>query len=178
MPQSHPTTGLVRFLAPVRFLACKAEWSDRRNLTPELFSWSHQATDPFVFYMAVHLWCDWIICRTPHGPLVMPVLAPYRPGTGSPMFFISYGAHTVPVQDLQGCRTTPLHTFKAIDTTRIYKNPARALLVAVHGLYGPITAPTQAVHMLFTHCLWSLNPYRACKLIMHALKSYCSVEGY
>ena len=44
MPQSHPTTGPVQFLAPVRFLAHKAEWSARRNFTPVLFSWSHQAT--------------------------------------------------------------------------------------------------------------------------------------
>ena len=38
MPQSHPTTGPVRFLAPVRFLSCKAELSARRNFTPVLFS--------------------------------------------------------------------------------------------------------------------------------------------
>ena len=41
MPQSHPTTGPVRFLSPVRFLARKAEWSARRNFTSVLFSWSH-----------------------------------------------------------------------------------------------------------------------------------------
>ena len=32
MPQSHPTTGPVRFLSPVRFLARKTEWSARRIL--------------------------------------------------------------------------------------------------------------------------------------------------
>ena len=36
MPQSHPTTGPVRFLSPVRFLALKAEWSARRNFTSVL----------------------------------------------------------------------------------------------------------------------------------------------
>ena len=44
MPQSHPTTGPVRCLSPVRFLALKAEIRDRRNFTSVLFSWSHQAT--------------------------------------------------------------------------------------------------------------------------------------
>ena len=37
--------GHVRFLAPIRFLARKAEWSTCRNFTPLLFS-SHQATGP------------------------------------------------------------------------------------------------------------------------------------
>ena len=32
MPQSLPTTGPVRFLSPIRFRACKAEWSARRNV--------------------------------------------------------------------------------------------------------------------------------------------------
>ena len=52
-----------------------------------------------------------------------------------------------------------------IDTTRIYKNPARALFVAVWGQYWP-------QHGLFTGCLWYLNPYGVRKLIMHALKLY------
>ena len=46
LPQSHPTTGPVRFLSPVRFLARKAEGSARRNFTSVLFPWSHQATGP------------------------------------------------------------------------------------------------------------------------------------
>ena len=47
IPQPHPTTGPVRFLSPVQFLARnKAEWSARRNFTSALFSWSHQATGP------------------------------------------------------------------------------------------------------------------------------------
>ena len=40
-------------------------------------------------------------------------------------------------------------------------------------LYGPLTVPAWAVH----GCLWSLNPYGACKLIMHALKLYRSCTG-
>ena len=43
---SRPATDPARFFAPVRFLARKAEWGVRRNCTPVLFSWSHQATDP------------------------------------------------------------------------------------------------------------------------------------
>ena len=33
-------------LAPIRFFARKAEWSARRNFTPVLLLWSHQATGP------------------------------------------------------------------------------------------------------------------------------------
>ena len=97
MPQSHLTTGPVPVLAPVRFLARKAEWSTHRNFKMVFFSWSHQATSSF--------------------------------------FFMPYGPHTGPVQDLQGCCTAPLWTRKAIDTTRICKNLARASYVAVHGLF-------------------------------------------
>ena len=55
--------------------------------------------------------------------------------------------------------TGPLRTRKAIDTTRIWKDPARASYVAVRGLYGPITG-----------CSLYLNPYGARRLIMNALK--------
>ena len=150
MPQSHPTTGPVRFLATLRFLARKAEWSAGRNFMPVLFSWSHQVTGLVWLDTAVHLWCDRMIRRTPHGPHAMPVVCHTGPAREFPMFFISNGAYTVPVQDPQGCRTTPLHTLKAIDTTRIYKNPARALLVVVRGPYRPLTAPAWAVHGLYT----------------------------
>ena len=37
-----------------------------------------------------------------------------------------------------------------IDTTRIGKNPTRALCLAVRGPYGPHTVPARAVHELFT----------------------------
>ena len=75
MPQSHPTTGPVRFLSPVRFLARKAEWNAHRNLTSVLFPWSHQAMGPVRLDTAVYLWFGWIIRRTtgiaraPHGNL-------------------------------------------------------------------------------------------------------------
>ena len=65
MPQSHPTTGPVRFLSPVRFLARKAQWGACRNFTPVLYSWSHQATGPARLDTAVLLWFDRIIRRTP-----------------------------------------------------------------------------------------------------------------
>ena len=82
MPQSHPTMGPIRFLAPIWFLAHKSEWSACRNFTPVLFFWSHQATSPLWLDTAVHFWFDRIICRTPHGPLWCP-----------------YGCHMGPTQD-------------------------------------------------------------------------------
>ena len=82
MPQSHPTTGPVRFLSPVRFLARKAEWSARRNFTSVLFSWSHQATGPVRLDTAVHLWFGRMIRRTPRVPRTMPVRASCGPRKG------------------------------------------------------------------------------------------------
>ena len=72
MPQSHPTTGPVRFSSPVRFLARKAEWSARRNFTSVLFSWSQQASGPVRLDTDVYLWFGWIIRRTPRVPRAMP----------------------------------------------------------------------------------------------------------
>ena len=80
--QSHPTTGPVRYLSPVRFLARKAEWSARRNFTSVLFSWSHRATGPVRLDTAVHLWFGRMIRRTPRVPRAMPVRASYGPRTG------------------------------------------------------------------------------------------------
>ena len=37
---------------------------------------------------------------------------------------------------------------------------------------GIRTGPVRSPHGLFTGCLWSLNPYRTHKLMMHALKLY------
>ena len=92
MPQSHPTTGPIRFLSPVRFLAREAEWSTRRNFTLVLFSWSHQATGPIWFDAGVHLWFDRIIRRTPHGSRAMPVRASNGHRTGiSNVFHILRG---------------------------------------------------------------------------------------
>ena len=145
MPQSHRTTGPVRFLSPVRFLVRKSEWSARRNFTSVLFSWSHQATGPVRLDTAVYLWFGWIIRMTPRVPRAVPVRASYGPVRESSMFFISYGTRTGPVRDPQGCRTTPLRTRKGIDTTRIGKNPARASYFAVREPYGPRTVPVRAV---------------------------------
>ena len=82
IPQSHPTTGPVRLLSPVRFLARKAEWSTRRNFTQVLFPWSHQATGPVWLDTAVYLWFGWIIRRTPRVPHAIPVRASWGPRTG------------------------------------------------------------------------------------------------
>ena len=83
MPQSHPITGPVRFLSPVWFLACKAEWSARRNFTSVLFSWSQQATGRIRLHTTVvHLWFGRIICRTPRVPRAIPVWVSFGPRTG------------------------------------------------------------------------------------------------
>ena len=110
--------------------ARKAERSARRNYTPLLFSWSHQAAGPVWFDTAVHLWFDRIIHRTSHRPRAMPVWAPH----GNLQRF-SYP--TGPVRAPQGCRTAPVWTRKGIETTRICKNPTRAYVVvrAVYGLF-------------------------------------------
>ena len=173
MPQSHPTTGPIRFLSPVRFLAHKAEWSAHRNFSPVLFSWWHQATVPVQFDTGVHLWFDRIIHGTPHGSCEMPVRASYRPRTGiSDVFHVLRNPYG-PVWDPQGCRTAPLWTHKRIDTTRICKNPARASYSAVRGRMGPL----RSLHRLFTGCLRAPKLYGARKLIMHGLKLYGPLKG-
>ena len=100
MPQSHPTTGPVRFLSPVRCIARKAEWSTRRTFTPVLSSWSHQITRPVRFDTAVHLRFHRIIRRTPCGPLAMPVWASNGLRTE-----ISQVYHSL--RDLYGARAGP-----------------------------------------------------------------------
>ena len=109
MPQSHPTRGPVRFLAPVLFLAPKAEWSARRNFTPMLFSWSHQAIGPVRLDTAVHVWFDHRIQRTTHGSRAVPVRVSYGPRTGiSNVFHIlrdPYGAHAGPASVPYGALT-------------------------------------------------------------------------
>ena len=148
MPESHPTTGPVRFLTPVRFLARTAEWSARRNFTPVLLSWSHQATGPVRFDTAVHLCFDQIILRIRKDPVRCPYGRRTGPARESQMFFISYGIRTGPMRDPQGCRTAPLRVRKGIDTTIICKNPARASYVAVRGPCGPHTGCSRAVNHL------------------------------
>ena len=111
---------------------------------------------PYGFDTAVHLWFDWIICRTPCrcGHRVCPAQE-------SSMFFIYYGTRTGPMRDPQGCRTAPLQTRKGSNTTRNGKNPARASYSAV-----------QSWHGLFTGCLRYLNPQGAHKPIIHAFELY------
>ena len=155
MPQSHPTTGPVRFLSPVRFLARKAEWSTRRNFTSVLFPWSHQATGPVRFDTSAYLWFGWIIRRTPRVSRAMPVGALTEPARAS------YGPHknlqcfSYPMGPVRG----PCMTHKGVvrrpyghvsDTTTIGKHPTRASYLAVRGPYGPLAVPVRAVHGLFT----------------------------
>ena len=95
--------------------------------------------------------------------------APYRPRTGISNVSISYGTRKGPVRDPQGCRMVPLRTRKGIDTTEFAKIPNGRRMWP----YGPLVVP----HGLFMGCLWSLTPYGARKLIMHALKLYESRTG-
>ena len=169
MPQSHPTTDPVQFLAPVPFLICKAEWSAYRNFMPVLFSWSHQAMGPVRFDTAVHLWCDPIICWTPHGPRVMPVRAWYGPRTGiSNVFHI--------LRCPCGTRNGAIpHLYIHL---RQLTQPEFIKILQGHFLwpYRAHTGPLQLPHGLFTGCLRSLDLYGACKHIMHALKLYETVR--
>ena len=114
-------------LAPVRFLARKAEWSDRRNFTPVLFSWSHRSTGPGGLQTAEYLWFDWIIRRLP--------LRAYGPCTGISHVFHIIRDLTGQVRGPQECRIVPLRTRKRTDRTRIWKNLARA--PCGHSPYGP-----------------------------------------
>ena len=82
MPQSHPTTGSIRFLSTVRFVARKTEWSTRRKFTSVLFAWSPQATGPVWLDTSAHLWFEWIIRRTTRVPRAVPRRASHGPRTG------------------------------------------------------------------------------------------------
>ena len=109
MPQSHPTTGPLRFLSPVRFLACKAEWSTHRNFISVLFLWSHHSAGLIRLDTSAHLWFGWIIHRTPRVPRAMPVQASYGPRTGIfNVFHIlrdPYGARACPARVPYGALT-------------------------------------------------------------------------
>ena len=139
--------GPVRFLAPIRFLACKAEWSARRNLTLVLFWWSHQATDPVWLYTAVHLWFDRIICRTPHGPRATPVWALCGPRTWiSNVFLYPTGPAWGPCRTRRGAVQHPYGHVRKLT------QPEFAKILHGHRMwpYGLLTVPAQAVHRLFT----------------------------
>ena len=149
MPQSHPTTGPVRFISPVRFLARKTEWRARRNFTSVLFSWSHHATVPY----GLTRLCTYGLVEWFAGLPGYSVRCPCGHGTGpareSSMFFTSCETRTGPMRDPQGRRTTPLRTRKGIDATRIDK--------ILHGRpiwpYGARTGALRSPHGLLTGCL-------------------------
>ena len=86
------------------------------------------------------------------------------------MIFISYGTHTVPMQDLQGCRTQPYRHGRESTQEDFAKVPHRRCIWPYRGRKSPSRSP----HGLFTGWLRSLKLYGACKLIMHALKLYGS----
>ena len=163
MPQSHPTTGPVRFLSPVRFLARKAEWSARRNFTSVLFSWSHQATGPVRLDTTLYLWFGWIIRMTPRVLRAVPVRASYGPRTGIFNVF-----HTL--RDPYGTRKCAVR--RPYGHARELTQPELAKIPHGRRILSYGAGPVRFPHGLFTGCLKSLNPYGAHKLIMHALKLY------
>ena len=164
MPQSHPTTGPIRFLAPVRVLARKAEWSARRNFTLVLFSWFTSGRGPRThWHGCIHMiWsnnsqdsmgtpCDARpgIVRAPHGNLQC------------------FSYCTGPVRSPCGtCKGAVRHIYGHV---RELAQPE--LVIIPHGRriwpYGTRTGPLRSPHGLFTGCLRSINPYGARKLIMH-----------
>ena len=161
MPQSHPTTGPVRFLSPVRFLARKAEWSARRNFTLKLFLWSHQATGPVRLDTAVYLWFGWTLRMTPWVPRAGIVRAPYG---NLQCFSFPMG----PVGARAGPARVPYGALTDTQGNWPNQNLQKSRTGVVYCRTGPVWAPQG----LFTGCLKSLNPYGARKLIMHAFKLY------
>ena len=144
MPQSHPTTGPVRFSSPARFLARKAEWSARRNFTSVLFSWSHQAIGPVRLDTDVYLWFGWIIRRTPRVPRAVPVRALHRPCMG--IFNIFHILVRGPCVTRKGAVRRPYGHVRELTQPELAK--------ILHGHYiwshGARTGPARAVHVLFT----------------------------
>ena len=146
MPQSHPTTGPVRFLSPVRFLARKAEWSARRNFASVLFPWSHQATGPVRLDTSAYLWFGWIIRRTPRVPRAMPVRALTGPHGNIECFSYPMGPVRGPCVTRKGAVRRPYGHVMELTQPQLAKIP--------HGRriwpYGALTVPARAVHGLFT----------------------------
>ena len=145
MPQSHPTTGPVRFLSPVRFLARTAEWCARRNFTSVLFPWSHQATGPARLDTAVYLWFGWIIHRTPRVTRAMPVRASYGPRMGIfNIFHIlrdPYGARAWPARVPYGALTDTQGNWH----NQNWQKSRTDVVFARTGPYGPRTGCSRAV---------------------------------
>ena len=149
MPQSHPNTGPVRFLSPVRFLARKAEWSARRNFTSVLFSWSHQATGPVRLDTAVYLWFGWIIRMTPRVPRVVPVRASYGPRTGIFNVFhilrAPYGARAGPARVPYGALTDTQGNWHDQNLQKSRTGVVFCRTGPVRTPYGPHTGCSRAV---------------------------------
>ena len=150
MPQSHPPTAPVRFLSPVRFLARKAEWSARRNLTLVLFSWSHQATGPVRHDTAVHLWFGWIIHRTPRLPCAIPIRAPH-------VNFQCFSYHTGSVWG--PCGTRKRAVGHPCGHVRELTQPELAKIPHGHRIwpYEPLTGCSWAVYNLKTCTIFVQN---------------------
>ena len=144
MPPLHPTTGPVRFLSPVRFLARKAEWSGSRNF--------YVGAVPVITsgYGPRAAWHGCIV-RAPHGNLQC--------------FSYPTGPVRGPCVTHKGAVWRPYGHARELAKPKI---PHGRRLWPCGARTGPLRHP----HGLFTGCLRSLNPYGARKLIMHALKLY------
>ena len=150
MPQSHPTTGPVRFVSPVRFLALKAVWSARRNFTSVL---SHQATGPVRLDMAVYLsWFGWMIRRTPRVPSAMPVRASHGPHTGicnvSHIIRDPYGARAWPTSVPYGALTDTLGNWHNQNWQKSRMGVVFGRTGQVRAPYSPRTGCSRAVYYL------------------------------
>ena len=171
---SHINHGPRVILAPVRFLARKAEWSARTNFIWVLFSGSNQATGPVRLDTAVHSWFHQIIRRTPHGPRAMPVRVSYgsRTGISNVLHFLSdsYGARV-------GLATMPHATLMDTYGNWHNQNLQKSRTVVVCGRTAR-ACPLRSLDGLFTSCLRSLNPYGAHKLITHASVPFHSRAPY
>ena len=150
MPQSHPTTGPVRFLSPVRFLARKAEWRAHRNFTSVLFLKSHQATGPIQLDMAVYLWFGWKIRRTPRVHRAMSIRASYGPWMGIfSAFHIlrdQYGARAWPAR--VPCSAFYGHIRELTQPELVKISHRRRIWPYVRAPCGPRTGCSRAVYVL------------------------------
>ena len=165
MPQSHPTTVPVRFLALVQFLAGKAEYEFYAVAVPVVTSGYGPHTAWHVCTLMV--WSNnsqdstWTPCdarvdalRDPHGN---PQCVSYLTGPVRGPYGIHNGAIRHPYGHVRELRQ-PEFT-KIPHERRIWP-------------YGVRASPLQSRQGLFTDCLLYLNPHGSCKLIMHALKLY------
>ena len=120
---------------------------------------------PVRFDTTVHLWFGRLILRTPSVPRAGPVRAPHG----------NHQCFSYPTGPVRGpCGTRKGAVRQSCGHARELTQPELAKLP--HGRriwpYGPRTGPLRAPQGLFTGCLQYLNPYRARKLIIHALKLY------